>query len=167
VSRLARLLHHRHYATVNRVFDWSPTTSRAARFRMDTNLLTYFFLLITVVICWTSSFLFGLIALAISSLVGLLLHRIQPIGLIWILLSGINIWIASVPHFSRWLRWTAMGIFLFMAIALSNHMFPGFNNLRVFDKLQFSPDSAPFTMYLNFDKTVIGNFKFSFFPQKT
>jgi uncharacterized protein len=133
---------------------------------MDTNLLTYFFLLITVLICWTSSFLVGLIALALSSLVGLLLHRIQPIGLICILLAGINIWIASDPAFSRWLRWTAMGIFLFMAIALSNHMLPGFNNLIVFDKIQFSSDSAPFTMYLNFDKTVVGIFIYLFLLEK-
>lgn len=133
---------------------------------MDTNLLTYFFLLITVLICWTSSFLVGLIALALSSLVGLLLHRIQPIGLIWILLAGINIWIASDAAFSRWLRWTAMGLFLFMAIALSNHMLPGFNNLIVFDKIQFSSDSAPFTMYLNFDKTVVGIFIYLFLLKK-
>jgi membrane protease YdiL (CAAX protease family) len=133
---------------------------------MDTNLLTYFFLLITVLICWTSSFLVGLIALALSSLAGLLLHRIQPIGLIWILLAGINIWIASDAAFSRWLRWTAMGIFLFMAIALSNHVLPGFNNLIVFDKIQFSSDSAPFTMYLNFDKTVVGIFIYIFLLKK-
>jgi uncharacterized protein len=71
---------------------------------MDTNLLTYFFLLMTVVLCWGSSFRVGMIALALSSFVGL----------------------------------------------------PGFNNLIVFDKIQFSFDSAPFTMSLNFDKTVVG-----------
>src|SRR3977135_2476195 len=133
---------------------------------MDTNLLTYFFLLITVMICWASSILVGMIALALSSLVGLVLHRIQPIGLLWIVLAGINIWITSNPAFSRWLRWTAMGIFLFMGIALSNHMLPGFNNLIVFDKIQFSADSAPFTMYLNFDKTVVGIFIYLFLLKK-
>ena len=132
---------------------------------MDTNLLTYVFLLMTVVICWTSSFLVGLIALALSSLVGVFLHRIQSIGLIWILLAGVSIWIASNPSnptFSRWLRWMAMGAFVFMAIALSHHMLPGFNNLLVFDTVQFSADSAPFTMYLNFDKTAVGIFIYLF-----
>ena len=133
---------------------------------MDTNLLTYFFLLITVMICWASSFLVGMIALALSSLVGLVLHRIQPIGLLWIVLAGINIWITSNPAFSRWLRWAAMGIFLLMGIALSKHMLPGFNNLIIFDKIQFSADSAPFTMYLNFDKTVVGIFIYLFLLKK-
>jgi len=133
---------------------------------MDTNLLTYFFLLITVVICWASSFRVGMIALALSSLVGLVLHRIQPMGLLWIVLAGINIWITSIPAFSRWLRWTAMGIFLFMGIALSNHMLPGFDNLIVFDKVHFSSDSAPFTMSLNFDKTVVGLLIYLFLLKK-
>ena len=133
---------------------------------MDTNLLTYFFLLITVMICWASSFPVGLIALAFSSLVGLVLHRIQPIGILWIVLAGINIWITSNPAFSRWLRWAAMGIFLLMGIALSKHMLPGFNNLIIFDKIQFSADSAPFTMYLNFDKTVVGIFIYLFLLKK-
>ena len=133
---------------------------------MDTNLLTYFFLLITVMICWASSFLVGMIALALSSLVGLVLHRIQPIGLLWIVLAGFNIWITSNPAFSRWLRWAAMGIFLLMGIALSKHMLPGFNNLIIFDKIQFSADSAPFTMYLNFDKTVVGIFIYLFLLKK-
>jgi hypothetical protein len=64
---------------------------------MDTNLLTYFFLLMTVLICWASSFRVGMIALALSSLVGLVLHRIQPIGSLWIVLARMNIWIASFP----------------------------------------------------------------------
>jgi CAAX protease family protein len=133
---------------------------------MDINLLTYFFLLITIMICWASSILVGMIALAVSSLVGLVLHRIQPIGLLWIVLAGINIWITSNPDFSRWLRWAAMGIFLLMGIALSKHMLPGFNNLIIFDKIQFSADSAPFTMYLNFDKTVVGIFIYLFLLKK-
>ena len=133
---------------------------------MDTNLLPYFFLLITVVICWASSFLVGMIALAVSTLVGLVLHRVEPMGLVWIVLAGITIWIASTPAFPRWRRWTAMGIFLFMGVALSNHLLPGFNNLEVFDKIQFSSDSAPFTMYLNFDKTVVGMFIYLFVLKK-
>jgi uncharacterized protein len=142
------------------LFGCNPTTSGSLS--MDTNLLPYFFLLITVVICWASSFLVGMIALALSTLVGLVLHRIEPTGLVWIVLAGINIWVTSNPAFPRWYRWTAMIIFLFMGVALSNHLLPGFNNLEVFDKIQFSSDSTPFTMYLNFDKTVVGIFIYLF-----
>jgi hypothetical protein len=85
---------------------------------MDTNLLAYGFLLITVVICWASSSLVGMTALALSTLVGLVLHRIEPMGLVWIVLSGISISVTSNPAFPRWWRWTAMSIFLFMGVQL-------------------------------------------------
>jgi hypothetical protein len=55
-----------------------------------------------------------------------------------------------------------MGIFLVIGVAMSNHLLPGFNNLLVIDRVQFSSDSAPFTMYLNFDKTVVGLFIYLF-----
>jgi uncharacterized protein len=48
-------------------------------------------------------------------------------------------------------------------VLLFMHHLPGFNNLRVFDKIQFSPDAAPFTMYLNLDKPFIGFILFTCF----
>ena len=42
------------------------------------------------------------------------------------------------------------------ALILSNYLWPGFRNLPIFDRIQFSPDASPFTMYLNFDKTAAG-----------
>jgi membrane protease YdiL (CAAX protease family) len=45
-------------------------------------------------------------------------------------------------------------------------MLPGFNNLIAFDKIQFSSDSAPFTMYLNFDKAVVGILIYLFLLEK-
>ncbi len=36
------------------------------------------------------------------------------------------------------------------------HLLPGFANLKFFDQIRFAPDSLPFTMYLNFDKTAAG-----------
>lgn len=41
-----------------------------------------------------------------------------------------------------------------IAIIFANHMIPGFHNLRVFSGILITPTSAPFTMYLNFDKTM-------------
>lgn len=45
---------------------------------------------------------------------------------------------------------------LILAGALSNYLLPGFHNLPVFQDHAFSSNSAPFTMYLNFDKTSAG-----------
>jgi membrane protease YdiL (CAAX protease family) len=41
-----------------------------------------------------------------------------------------------------------------IALAFANHLIPGFHNLRVITDLQISASSSPFTMYLNFDKTL-------------
>lgn len=50
----------------------------------------------------------------------------------------------------------ALRVFVLAAIAIgfASHMIPGFHNLRVFSGILISPTSAPFTMYLNFDKTI-------------
>jgi membrane protease YdiL (CAAX protease family) len=53
--------------------------------------------------------------------------------------------------------------FIVLSMLLFLHRLPGFNNLLVFDKIRFSPDAAPFTMYLNLDKPFIGFILFSCF----
>lgn len=42
------------------------------------------------------------------------------------------------------------------SLALQGHFIPGFHNLLVLSAIQFTPDAVPYTMYLNFDKTVTG-----------
>jgi membrane protease YdiL (CAAX protease family) len=46
--------------------------------------------------------------------------------------------------------------FAALAIALSLHLLPGFHNPRVIEPTRFTPDAVPFTMYLNFDKPLVG-----------
>lgn len=47
-------------------------------------------------------------------------------------------------------------LFIVLAIALSMHWLPGFHNLRVIDNVKLTADAAPFTMYLNLDKPLVG-----------
>jgi hypothetical protein len=83
---------------------------------------------------------------------------VEPLGLFWFVLSGLSLWTATRLSLRSWSRSIAFAIFLFFAIALSNHLLPGFDDLLVFDNVEFSFDSTPFSMYLNFDKTAIGIF---------
>ncbi|KVN29596.1 CAAX protease [Burkholderia pyrrocinia] len=53
-------------------------------------------------------------------------------------------------------RAAAHVVFVAIAIALSLHLLPGFHNPRVIDPTRFTPDAAPFTMYLNLDKPLVG-----------
>jgi membrane protease YdiL (CAAX protease family) len=45
---------------------------------------------------------------------------------------------------------------LILALALALHAVPGYNNPLVLKDVQLSPSSAPYTLYANFDKGVIG-----------
>ncbi len=53
----------------------------------------------------------------------------------------------------KYLLWTLVWI---LCCALQAHLIPGFNNLLVLNAVQFTPDAKPYTMYLNFDKAVVG-----------
>ncbi|MDN0087906.1 CPBP family intramembrane metalloprotease [Yersinia nurmii] len=58
----------------------------------------------------------------------------------------------------RQITWLAGGLELLLvaaSVALFFHYIPGFNNLKVLDKVQVGPLSAPFSMYYNLDKALI------------
>ncbi|EAA2950152.1 CPBP family intramembrane metalloprotease [Salmonella enterica] len=47
-------------------------------------------------------------------------------------------------------------IFVLLAsVGLMLHVIPGFHNLRILDNVRVGPESAPFSMYYNFDKAII------------
>lgn len=43
-----------------------------------------------------------------------------------------------------------------LALLLGMHALPGFHNFLAFEKVVLSPGAEPYTLYLNFDKTVVG-----------
>ncbi len=54
-------------------------------------------------------------------------------------------------------KWRYAGLtFMFIwSLALFAHAIPGFDNLKVLDRVYASTDSIPFTMYLNLDKPLV------------
>lgn len=48
------------------------------------------------------------------------------------------------------------GLFVILAIALAIHWLPGFFSERVIAAQRFSPEAAPFSMFFNLDKPLIG-----------
>lgn len=83
---------------------------------------------------------------------------VQPLGLLWVLLFAGAVWRYERETTSRPLRVTSAVAALALAAGLMLHRLPGFHNLRVIDAVRFTPDALPFTLYLNFDKTLIGLF---------
>lgn len=63
---------------------------------------------------------------------------------------------AVAPQRQGWMRHAGHIVFIVLAVALSMHWMPGFNNLRVIGPERFTADAVPFTMYLNLDKPLVG-----------
>lgn len=51
--------------------------------------------------------------------------------------------------------WSALAV-VAVALALGMHAVPGFNNPQVLEQVQISAGAAPYSLYLNFDKTSAG-----------
>ena len=78
-----------------------------------------------------------------------------PLALAPLALLAAAAW-GVMPERPRAVRIAAHVVFAAIAIALSLHLIPGFHNPRVIGPTRFTPDAAPFTMYLNLDKPLVG-----------
>lgn len=61
-----------------------------------------------------------------------------------------------VRRASLWQKLVGHALFVLLAFALALHMLPGFSGAKVIDKVRFSSEALPFSMYLNLDKPLIG-----------
>ncbi len=114
-------------------------------------------LLFTAVFCtltWTASG--SSIAIAAAILAGLYFHRLEPIALASLFSLAFALWLATRPKLPNWAKGMIHVGALLLTLTLFQHLAPGFHNRLVFDRVRFSSDAVPFTMYLNFDKTLAG-----------
>lgn len=126
-----------------------------------TTLLTYIFLYLTVIFLWVPHFkripLWSLM-LGVSILFGLISKRIELISVVFILLLACFAYFLQNIKISLIVRiLSAVGL-LILGCGLALHIVPGFHNLQVLDKVKISEDGIPFSLYLNFDKTIVGIF---------
>jgi membrane protease YdiL (CAAX protease family) len=126
------------------------------------------FLYITVIFLWIPKYkqisLWKLV-LAVSIIFGLISKRIELISIIFILLLGVvtnYLGDQKTPTIIRIL--SAVALFL-LGGGFELHLVPGFQNLQVLDKVKISDDGIPFSLYLNFDKTIVGVFILGFLHQ--
>jgi membrane protease YdiL (CAAX protease family) len=123
-------------------------------------LLPYLLLLLAILASGLNAIRSSLFLFVVSVIAGLALQRLAPIAILWITALGLALFLP------KRLRWEPIGrgmgfvVFGGLAFAMLSQILPGFNNLPIYQNIQFSPDSIPFTMYLNFDQTVVGLFLF-------
>nr|WP_308286053.1 CPBP family intramembrane glutamic endopeptidase [Burkholderia catarinensis] len=95
-----------------------------------------------------------LILLAIGYAIAFASRQLQPIALVPIaLLVGTGVLLQrNLPFVGKVL---CNVVFCVIAVGLFQHWLPGFDNLRVIQAARLTPDAAPYTMYLNFDKPLV------------
>lgn len=97
----------------------------------------------------------SLILAALGYAAALAFGKLEPIVLAPLALLAAAAWGVS-PARPLAVRIAAHAVFAALAVALSLHLIPGFHNPLVIAPTRFTPDAAPFTMYLNLDKPLVG-----------
>ncbi|MGE6168348.1 CPBP family intramembrane glutamic endopeptidase [Aeromonas media] len=108
---------------------------------------------LAVLLCLARQQRSGLILLGMALLTALWLERLGPIAALVSLAGLLLAW--RTPTLPQPWRGVALTLVLLWALALTLHLVPGFDNLKVLDRVQAGPASVPFTLYLNLDKPLI------------
>ncbi|KVZ30308.1 CAAX protease [Burkholderia multivorans] len=117
---------------------------------------TWFALFASAALAWHRPLRRASLVLAVLGYAGALaLGELAPIALLPLALLAAIAW-GVAPGRPPTLRIVAHIVFVALAIALSLHLLPGFNNPRVIGPVRFTSDAVPFTMYLNLDKPLVG-----------
>lgn len=125
---------------------------------MSFELIPYLLLLISIVVGWQLESRSSLVLLCAAIAAGLATGRLIPESLFWVGMLGLSLWLPTNLSLKTPQKILCFSLFAMLALAMFLHIVPGFNNLIIFQEIEFSPDSVPFTMHLNFDKTLVGLF---------
>lgn len=114
----------------------------------------FILLIVAIGLSLTSYKKAALILIAVAVGMAAIHDIIEPIALAPLALLALLSW--KFSQGSQVVQWLKLAAVLALALGLMAHVFPGFNNLKIFDEAQLTPGALPFTMYLNFDKAMAG-----------
>lgn len=126
--------------------------------------VTYAALFLSAIGLWVGRYVWvGLMVVAVVA--GYAAGVLQGLAIVSILaFAGVCIGYdrARASPAQGWKRRLAIGLsalgILVLGLLLGMHVLPGFHNFLVLDDVVFSSGAAPYTLYLNFDKTLVGIF---------
>ena len=96
----------------------------------------------------------AIMAYGIALIVSCKAGAIEPVGLLGLGLTAGSLWFGNTGP--KTMRFVLKAAAIALVLLLSDHRWPGFFNPVIFDHRRFSPDSVPYTMYINFDKVSAG-----------
>lgn len=125
-------------------------------------LFPYLFLALSIISLWIKRniFIWGcLLTLGIIS--GLFTQRLELLSLISIFALALGSYLSfNAPK--KFFKAQFGILTALFAIPVSYHLMPGFNNLMVANQIKLTNDALPYSLYLNFDKPIIGLFILAF-----
>lgn len=87
---------------------------------------------------------------------GLMENYVTLVGIGVTGLLGAASYVVMRSESVQWQRIICGALTILMAVVLCMHKMPGFDNPVLIWNIKFSPDSIPYTQYLNFDKGMVG-----------
>lgn len=127
------------------------------------SLATYVVLLFSIASLWiTKSRIVWAALLATAVVFGLLSGRVGVFALVPIAVLAACFYLAQENRFAVVVRIGAGAVGAVLSVALALHVVPGFDNWKILDEFELSDQAQAFSLYLNFDKPLIGLFILAF-----
>ncbi|STR45885.1 CPBP family intramembrane glutamic endopeptidase [Iodobacter fluviatilis] len=133
----------------------------------------YVFLMLAIVCAWLPALRWGRFSVlpywvffGLALCAGLATGVLGLVGVLAVLLLALSLLVAECNRLPGVLRLALGVIAAVLALALAMHRVPGFNNVSIFNGMQLSADSPPFTLYANLDKGLAGFLLLAIFCRK-
>ena len=97
---------------------------------------------------------------------GLYANFVHVTALIPIIVFGICCKIFGDKNYNRPARRISAVLILVISVGMIAHLIPGFSNPKIISNLIITEGAIPYTLYLNFDKTLVGLFILTFCHRK-
>lgn len=130
------------------------------------NYYTFIILLLSIITLWIpkvkiKEIPLWILLLSLAIIVGLFTNIVDLISLPSIFLLGFSYFIFKNSK-SKYIRIFSCICFSFIALAFGLHLFPGFHNIPIIKNEIISKNAIPYSLYLNFDKALVGLFILGF-----
>ncbi len=123
----------------------------------------YAFLLVSIASLWlTGRRVVWFATLAIALVFGVLAGRVGALAFVPIAALAGCFYVAQESRYGTALRIGVGAVGTVLSVALALHIVPGFDNWKILDEFALSDRSQPFSLYLNFDKPLVGLFILAF-----
>lgn len=103
---------------------------------------------------WKSVPIFVL-TLILAVVLGVASQHIEPLGLLLIVILAALLYSLRLTARLSIKCGTTL-VIIAISLGFFTHSLPGFNNILLYKQLVLTPDAMPFSLYLNFDKTIAG-----------